>query len=305
MFYRLQLDEIVKEAEKQKCSLSDLIKERESLETGMTIEEIIKTMEEMYQVMWEDYHSGVESDNRSISGLTGGEGWRLMNYVKENANHPGGIYIKAAARAMGVSNTNASMGRIVATPTAGSCGIIPGVLITLAEEYGKNKDDVVDSLIVAAYIGKVIAENASISGAEGGCQAECGSAAAMAAGAGVHMRGGRPKQVAQAAAFALKAVMGLICDPVAGLVESPCIKRNGFGAVQALLAMDMALAGIESIIPPDEVIIAMGEVGRTMPVTLKETSEGGIASTPTGKRIAEYLENAGSNCLQQFLIRNQ
>ncbi len=190
---------------------------------------------------------------------------------------------------MGVSNINASMGRIVATPTAGSCGILPGSLITLAEEYDIRREDVVDSLFVSAYIGKVIADNASISGAEGGCQAECGSAAAMAAGAGVYLCGGNANQVSQSVAFALKAVMGLVCDPVAGLVESPCIKRNGFGAAQALLAMDMALAGIESVIPADEVISAMGEVGRGMSASLKETAEGGIAATPTGKRLEKYL----------------
>lgn len=291
---RISLEEIVRQAEQENRSLPELIKERESLETGLSIEEITKTMGQMYDVMLEGYHQGVESDNRSVSGLTGGEGWRLMNYVKDKKTT--GLYAKAAARAMGVSNINASMGRIVATPTAGSCGILPGSLITLAEEYGISRKDVVDSLFISAYIGKVIADNASISGAEGGCQAECGSAAAMAAGAGVYLCGGNANQVSQSVAFALKAVMGLVCDPVAGLVESPCIKRNGFGAAQALLAMDMALAGIESVIPADEVISAMDSVGRAMPASLRETAEGGIAATPTGKKLEEYLTNSGAYC---------
>lgn len=284
---RISLEEILKQADQENRCLADLIKERESQKTGLSIEEITKTMEQMYDVMVEDYQQGVEFDNRSVSGLTGGEGRRLMNYAnKERATD---IYVKAAARAMGVSNINASMGRIVAAPTAGSCGILPGSLITLADEYKKSREEVVDSLFIAAYIGKVIAENASISGAEGGCQAECGSAAAMAAGAGVYLCGGTAKQISHAVAFALKAVMGLVCDPVAGLVESPCIKRNGFGAVQAILAMDMALAGIESVIPADEVISAMDSVGRLMPACLKETAEGGIAATPTGKKLEEHL----------------
>ncbi|HHY82471.1 MAG TPA: L-serine ammonia-lyase, iron-sulfur-dependent, subunit alpha [Clostridiales bacterium] len=295
---RLSLSEIVSLAEQENRSLSGLIKERESADTGVSIEELTDKMKKMYEIMLEVYQQGVESDNRSVSGLTGGEGWRLMKYIHDAKS--GGIYAEAAARAMGISNINASMGRIVAAPTAGSCGIIPGCLITLAREHGKSSDEVVDCLFTAAYIGKVIAENASLSGAEGGCQAECGSAAAMAAGAGVELCGGTPKQVSHAVAFALKAVMGLVCDPVAGLVESPCIKRNGFGAVQALLSVDMALAGIESVIPADEVILAMNEVGRVMPVSMKETAEGGIAAAPTGRKIAEYLQNSGACCPKRY-----
>ncbi|HHT65412.1 MAG: L-serine ammonia-lyase, iron-sulfur-dependent, subunit alpha [Caldicoprobacterales bacterium] len=291
---RSSLEELVKLAERESRFLSDLIKERESLETGLSIAEITQTMGQMYDIMLDNYRQGVESDKRSVSGLTGGEGWRLKNQIKGRPH--GGIYAKAAAHAMGISNINASMGRIVAAPTAGSCGIIPGSVITLAMEYGKTREEVVNSLFTAACIGRIIAENASLSGAEGGCQAECGSAAAMAAGAGVELCGGTPRQVSNAVAFALKAVMGLVCDPVAGLVESPCIKRNGFGAVQALLAMDMALAGIDSVIPADEVISAMDEVSRAMPVSMKETAEGGVAAAPTGKRIADYLMNSGAYC---------
>ena len=291
---RLSLEETIREAERKNRTISSLVKENEALSMGVTVEEVTASMGNLYDVMLQVYKKGTAEEKRSVSGLTGGEGFRLMRYAGEKQSE--GIYLRAAARAMGIANVNASMGRIVAAPTAGSCGILPGTLITLAEQYGKGKKEVVDCLFTAAFIGKVIADNASLSGAEGGCQAECGSAAAMAAGAGVEMRGGTPGQTAHAVAFALKAVMGLVCDPVAGLVESPCIKRNGFGAVQALLAVDMALAGIESVIPADEVITAMGEVGHAMPESLRETAEGGIAATPTGRKIADYLMNSGSYC---------
>lgn len=291
----LSLEEIIKSAEQKRCMISQIVKEDEAISLGTTIEDITSQMNGMYSVMIKVYQEGIANELRSVSGLTGGEGFRLWNYATINSSE--GVYIKAAARAMGIANVNASMGQIVAAPTAGSCGIIPGTLITLAERYSKTRDEVVNSLFTAGYIGKVIADNASLSGAEGGCQAECGSASAMAAGAGVKMCGGTPRQVASAVAFTLKAVMGLVCDPVAGLVESPCVKRNGFGAAQAILAIDMALAGIESVIPADEVIIAMGEVGHSMPNELKETAEGGIAATPTGKRIAEYLrKSSGADC---------
>lgn len=291
----LSLEDIIQLAEQKKCMISQIVKEDEAISLGTTIENITDHMNGMYDVMIKVYQEGVANELKSVSGLTGTEGFRLWNYASTNNSE--NVYIKAAARAMGIANVNASMGQIVAAPTAGSCGIIPGTLITLAERYNKTRDEVVNSLFTAGYIGKVIAENASLSGAEGGCQAECGSASAMAAGAGVEMRGGTPRQVASAVAFTLKAVMGLVCDPVAGLVESPCVKRNGFGAAQAILAIDMALAGIESVIPADEVIVAMGEVGRSMPAELKETAEGGIAVTPTGKRITEYLKkSSGANC---------
>ena len=281
-----RLDEIVQSAERENRAIFALVKEKEALSMGKTEEEIVSAMGERYDVMLHVYMEGIEEETRSVSGLTGGEGYRLMKYEEK---HSGGLYPRAAARAMGIANVNASMGRIVAAPTAGSCGILPATLISLAEQHHKGKEEVVNCLFTASFIGEAIAENASLSGAEGGCQAECGSAAAMAAGAGVELCGGTPGQAADAAAFALEAVMGLVCDPVAGLVECPCIKRNAFGTVQALLAIDMALAGIKSIIPADEVITAMGEVGRSIPESLRETARGGIAATPTGKKIAERL----------------
>ena len=286
-----RLDEMVQSAERESRTIFALVKEKEALSMGKTEEEIVSAMEERYDVMLHVYKAGIVEEMRSVSGLTGGEGHRLMQYEEQ---HRGGLYPRAAARAMGIANVNASMGRIVAAPTAGSCGILPATLISLAEQHHKRKEEVVNCLFTASLIGEVIAENASLSGAEGGCQAECGSAAAMAAGAGVELCGGTPGQAADASAFALEAVMGLVCDPVAGLVECPCIKRNAFGAVQALLAIDMALAGIKSVIPADEVITAMGEVGRSMPESLRETAKGGIAATPTGKKIAERLTKSSN-----------
>ena len=187
-------------------------------------------------------------------------------------------------KAIAVSENNARMGRIVAAPTAGSCGIIPAVLITIAEEYNIPERKVIMALFTSAAIGMVIANRASISGAEGGCQAECGSASAMAACAAVEMMGGTPKMVSNACAIALKSVLGLVCDPVGGLVEVPCIKRNASGAANALTAAEMALAGVESVIPADEVIDAMRSIGNLMPGVLKETAEGGLAATPTAKK---------------------
>ena len=186
-----------------------------------------------------------------------------------------------------MGESNACMRRIVAAPTAGACGVLPAVLIPLQRRDGLSDDKMVECLYVAAGFGQVIASRASISGAEGGCQAEVGSASGMAAAALVHARGGSGDQMAAACAMALQNVLGLVCDPVAGLVEVPCVKRNVMGAVNAMSCADMALAGVTGVIPCDEVIDAMGAVGRSMPTSLRETGEGGLAATPTGRRIAE------------------
>lgn len=281
------LDEIIAKAETQKVNISTVIKDIESKEMGVSVENLTRKMKEYFQVMKESAQIGIEKPILSLSGITGGEGYCLWKASEKAISDS--ITLKAAALAMAVSNVNASMGRIVASPTAGSCGIIPGVLISVAEKLGKSDDHITDALFTAGAVGKIIALNATLAGAEGGCQAECGSAVAMAAAAVIELAGGTPKQVGHAVAIALKSLMGLVCDPVAGLVEVPCIKRNGMGAVQAIMAADMALAGIESIIPPDEVIKAMGEVGRMMPEQLRETAMGGLATTPTGKRIKQEL----------------
>jgi len=284
-FYTMK--QIIEEAEKKGVKISDVALEMESRESGLSAEEIIKRMAYNYDIMKDSVCHGISQIIPSISGLTGGEGFRL--WQEKGKGLSGETILKASSRAMAVSNVNASMGRIVAAPTAGSCGIIPGVLMTVAEKLGKSDADVVKALITTAAIGKIIALNATLAGAEGGCQAECGAASAMAAAAAVELAGGTPSQAGHAAAIAIKGVMGLVCDPVAGLVEVPCIKRNSFGAAQAILAADMALAGIESVIPVDEVIKAMGEVGHALPVEMKETAMGGIAASETGKMLEKKL----------------
>jgi len=195
----------------------------------------------------------------------------------------------AIAYALAVAEVNASMGRIVAAPTAGSCGVLPGVLFSVGEIRGADDSELVDALFAAGGVGAVIARSSTLAGAAGGCQAECGAAAAMAAAAAVQIAGGAPEQCANGVALAFKGLLGLVCDPVAGLVEVPCIKRNATSVAVALAAADMALAGIRSVIPADEVIQAMGAIGRELPASLRETALGGLAATPTGKRIASEM----------------
>lgn len=281
------LEKLIHLAEERNRKISSIVKEQKAKEQGMTERELTDKMLKYYEVMKQAANRGVFEQIHSISGITGGEGFKLWQAAEKGLS--GSVVLKASARAMAVSNVNASMGKIVAAPTAGSCGIIPGALITVTEKLNKSDEEAVDALFTAAAVGEIIARNATLAGAEGGCQAECGSASAMAAAAVVELAGGSPRQAGHAVAFALKAVMGMVCDPVAGLVEVPCIKRNGMGAAQALLAADMALAGIESVIPPDEVIKAMGEVGCMLPQQLRETALGGLAATPTGKEIQKRV----------------
>ena len=226
---------------------------------------------------------------RSVSGLVGGDGMKMRQYTFRGCAMTGGYVSEVIAEALSMAESNACMRRIVASPTAGSCGVVPAVLLPLCEREHYTQHELLEALYVASGIGAVIAYRASISGAAGGCQAEIGTASAMAAGALVSLRGGTNEQIGHAVAMALKNLMGLVCDPVAGLVEVPCVKRNVIGAVNAISAADMALAGIESRIPVDEVIDAMGEVGRRMPVEFRETALGGLAATPTGKAVKERM----------------
>ena len=233
-----------------------------------------------------DSYTGTQ---RSVSGLVGGDGLKMRLYARRGESIGGEFIDEVIVQALSMAESNACMRRIVAAPTAGSCGVVPAVLLPLCEREKHTQHELLEALYVAAGIGAVIAHRASISGAAGGCQAEIGTASAMAAGALVSLRGGTNEQIGHAVAMALKNLMGLVCDPVAGLVEVPCVKRNVIGAVNAISAADMALAGIESRIPVDEVIDAMGEVGRRMPVEFRETALGGLAATPTGKQIKERM----------------
>lgn len=236
-----------------------------------------------------------EGDLRSSSGLAGGDGLKMEQYAQSLGNRTlcGDFVVQVITGALKMGESNACMKRIVAAPTAGACGVLPAVLVPYFREKGKPAEDIVKALYAAAGIGQVIAARASISGAAGGCQAEIGSASAMAAGALVCLQGGSNVQIAQAAALALKNLLGLVCDPVAGLVEVPCVKRNVIGAVNALSSAEMALAGIESRIPPDQVIDAMGEVGERMDVSLRETAMGGLAATPAGRKAAAEFADTG------------
>lgn len=234
---------------------------------------------------------GMEREIKSVSGLIGGDAIKLSEYAKSNKSLCGPFIINAMARALSCSEVNAAMGKIVAAPTAGSCGILPGAIISAGEKLGKSDEDLVKALFTASGIGIIIARNASISGAEGGCQAECGSAAAMAAGALVEMMGGTVHMALDAAAIVIKNVLGLVCDPIAGLVEIPCAKRNISGTVMSLAAADLVMSGVESKIPFDDAVMAMNRVGREMSCSLKETAMGGLAVTPSGIMLKNKVLN--------------
>lgn len=279
------VQELISAANKEGKKISDIVLQDQAEYLQKDSKEIFEEMHKNFLVMEKSSDDGLKKNLRSASGLTGGNAIKMNQAVQAGKNICGKVIGKAVARALAVSETNACMGRIVAAPTAGSCGILPAVILTAVEEYHIKKHDAVMSLFTAAGFGMVIAKKASIAGAEGGCQAECGSAAAMAAAALTELMGGTPQMAGHACAIALKNILGLVCDPVAGLVEIPCIKRNASGAANAFVSADMALAGIESAIPADEVIDAMKRIGDLMPSSLKETAMGGLAATPTGKAL--------------------
>ena len=262
---------------------------REEKQSERSREEILEEMRLNLSVMKESVYRGLNEKVESVSGLSGGEAMRLFKYGKHNP-FSGYTACRAAASAMAVVEVNASMGRIVAAPTAGASGILAGALIESGRQRGWSDETLVEGLFTAGAIGFIYAKNATISGAGGGCQAETGVAASMTAAALVEISGGAPVQALDAAAMAMKNVMGLICDPVAGLVECPCIKRNALGAVNAMLCADLALAGVTSLIPFDEVVAAMYAVGKDIRVEYRETARGGLATTPTGKAVAQRVK---------------
>ena len=279
------IEELVNTANEEGTTISEITLMDQAFSMECSQEQIIERMAFQYEVMKSAVENGLNPNIRSTSGLTGGDAYRLKVVRDEEKTLCGSFFSGALMRAVSVAEVNASMGRIVASPTAGSCGILPGAIITMQKEKNLSDDVCVKALLTASAIGMVIAKNASLSGAEGGCQAECGSAAAMAAGALVELAGGTPEQISNAVAIALKNILGLVCDPVAGLVEIPCIKRNAAGVANAIVAAEMALADIKSAIPADEVIMAMKQVGDKMSSSLKETAEGGLAKTPTAERL--------------------
>jgi L-serine dehydratase len=261
----------------------------EEEESGCARADIIEKMRKNLNIMREAAEYGLTNETRSISGLIGGDAIKLNRYASSKKTLTGEFMVKAMARAVSCSEVNAAMGKIVAAPTAGSCGIIPSVIITAGEKLNKTEEDLINALFTASGVGIIIAKNATLAGAEGGCQAECGSAAAMGAAAVVEMMGGTPDMALNAAAIVIKNILGLVCDPVAGLVEVPCAKRNMSGAVSALTTADLVMSGVTSRIPFDDTVIAMYKVGKQLPCELRETAMGGLAVTPTGLKLAKEI----------------
>lgn len=257
--------------------------------SSLTEEQVFERMRKTLQVMQHSANYALENNVKSVSGLIGGDAIKLNKYAENNNTLTGKFMVKAMARALSSSEVNAAMGKIVACPTAGSCGIVPAVIISAGEKLGKSEDDLVKALLTVSGIGMLIAKNATVSGAEGGCQAECGSAAAMASSAVVEMMGGTVEQALDAGAIVIKNILGLVCDPVAGLVEVPCAKRNVAGTVSALTTADLVMSGVKSMIPFDEAVWAMYRVGKQLPCELRETAQGGLAITPTGLKLKEQV----------------
>ena len=281
------IGELIALAGEQQVPLHEIVIQHEIHTSQQSRGDIITAMEKNWQVMKAAIERGIANQEKSLSGLTGGDAKRLYDY--QDKGYMGPQVLAAAAYAVGISEVNAVMGRIVACPTAGSCGIVPAALYAARQQKKLKDEHIVRALFTAAGIGMVVDQNASIAGAEGGCQAECGTAAGMAAGALAELAGGSPETVGNATALAIKNLLGLVCDPVAGLVEVPCVKRNGFAVVEAMLAADMSLAGVESVIPVDEVIDAMNRIGKALPKSLRETSEGGLATTATAKALTKRI----------------
>ncbi len=283
------MKELIEACEKEQKTIGEIMLMMETAKSGRDQETIMSMMEERLIKMKEAVDTGIKDNSAAPSGISGGDAVKMHDYVHQGKSLSGDYISNAMSFSLATSENNARMGVIVATPTAGAAGILPGVLFSLHKNDGTPFKDLVMGLFTASMLGYVIANRSFISGAAGGCQAEVGSATAMAAGTIVELKGGTPRQAVNATAIAMKSLLGLVCDPVAGLVEVPCIKRNVIGTSIAFSAADMSLAGIESRIPCDEVIEAMYKVGKDMPRTLRETALGGLAMTETGKKVKEQL----------------
>lgn len=283
------MNELIEFCTNKQKTIGEVMLMMEIEKSGRDQKTIISMMEERLFKMQEAVESGKKDTSTAPSGISGGDAVKMYDYVNQGNSLSGSYISDAMTFSLATSESNARMGVIVATPTAGAAGILPGVMFSLHKNDGTSYRDLVMGLFTASALGYVIANRSFISGAAGGCQAEVGSATAMAAGTIVELKGGTPKQAVNATAIALKSLLGLVCDPVAGLVEVPCIKRNVIGTSIAFSAADLSLAGVESRIPCDEVIEAMYKIGKEMPRTLRETALGGLAMTETGKRVKEQL----------------
>lgn len=283
------IDYIYKQTQEKQCPIWQVVLAEETIDSGISEEEMRERLSTTWEAMKHAAAKGINTSLRSVSGMTGGDAAKYYNHVKNGDKILGEFCSKAVSYALATSECNASMGVIVAAPTAGSAGIMPGAFIAAQEVFGYSDKKMINALLTAGGVGAVIAERASLAGAVCGCQAECGSAAAMTAAGICELFGGTVEQCFDAGALALKNCLGLACDPVAGLVEVPCIKRNGMYTVFAITAADMALAGIRSFIPFDEVIDSMRRIGVEMPSCIRETGEGGLAATPTGVAAREKI----------------
>ena len=288
------VEEIKTRAKAEDCQLWEAILHDDMTERQVDRLESIGKMSSMYLAM-KEANENYDKDLRSRSGLSGGDGEKMMEEVRKMQNLTGEFVGTVMANALKMGESNACMKRIVAAPTAGACGVLPAVLVPYFQKRCRDTDKILKAMYVAAGIGQIIATRSSISGAAGGCQAEIGSASSMAAGALTYLQGGNCEQIATAAAMAMKNLLGLVCDPVAGLVEVPCVKRNVIGTVNAMACADMAMAGIVSRIPPDQVMDAMKEVGDKMDASLRETALGGLAQTEEGMKIAERMHASYEN----------
>lgn len=280
--------ELIAKCEAENKAIYEVMMEQEMSVTGLSKEEVYAHMNRNLETMEKAVEEGIQGVT-SKTGLTGGDAVLMKQYIESGKSIAGYTLLDAVSKAVATNEVNAAMGKICATPTAGSAGVVPGVLFALKDKLQLSRTDMLNFLLTSGAFGFVVANNASISGAAGGCQAEVGSAAAMAAAAVVEAAGGTPQQSAEGFGICMKNMLGLVCDPVAGLVEVPCVKRNAAGASNAIVSADMALAGIESRIPTDEVIDAMYRIGQTMPSALRETGRGGLAGTPTGQRLKQQI----------------
>lgn len=281
--------ELIQLCNEKNSTIYEITIEKEHTMSGLSYDEIKDKMKDTLQVMRSSATAALDKEIPSVSGMIGGDAKKLQEYAKANKTYSGAFINGAMAKALSTSEVNASMGKICASPTAGASGILPSALLSAQEKMDLSDETIVNALFTAAGVGSIVAKNATVSGAEGGCQAECGVASAMAAAALVEIAGGTPEKALDAASFALIHIMGLVCDPIAGLVEHPCNLRNSSGVINAFISADTALAGVDSLIPFDEVVEAMYQVGKALPESLRETALGGLAATPSGKALEEKV----------------
>lgn len=291
--FKLTGEDIIRKCKELNKELWEIALMYELSQEVKTEEEIYNDLDNVINVMESSSEKGRKTEVISLSGLIGGDGKKLQDYIEKEDNRLVTDYflVKAMSRAISCSEVNAAMGKIVAMPTAGACGIIPAAILTVGEKFNFDKEKLRRALLTSSIVGILFIENATISGAEGGCQAECGVASAMAAAGVVYMMGGSCEQSFNAAAICIKNVLGLICDPVLGLVEVPCAKRNASGVVNALSVSDLVLAGVCSKISFDDCVKALDEVGKVMPKEFRETSLGGLAVTKSAEKLKEKLKN--------------